>query len=74
MAALEKAAVDPRVEEIEGAGMDAGRVFVHLKPGYIFRADGCHLRSVGSAAELRETMRLIEPCTCETCRPIARAE
>jgi hypothetical protein len=67
MRSLERAAQDSRVEEIEGAGMDAGRVFVHLTDGYIFQMEGTHLRSVGSAAELRAAMADIVPCTCEGC-------
>lgn len=70
MKALEKAALDSRVEEIEGAGMDEGRVFIHLKKGFIFGAgEGAHLKSVGSKAELESTLRTIEPCTCEQCTP-----
>jgi hypothetical protein len=62
MAALRKAAADARVEEVEGEGMDDGRVFIHLAPGYWFgAARGTHTMSVGSAAELRYAMGKIEP-------------
>jgi hypothetical protein len=67
MKALERAASDARVEEIEGAGMDEGRVFIHLARGFWFAVDGCHSRSVGSAAELKDAMQLIAPCTCNDC-------
>lgn len=68
MKSLEKISTDPRIDEIEGAGMDDGRVFIHLKPGYIFKGDGCHLRSVGSATELKDTMSMIAPCDCSECK------
>lgn len=58
---LEKAALDPRIEEIEGNAMDEGRVFLHCASGYWFgpmEGTACH--SVGSAAEVREAMAKIE--------------
>lgn len=62
MATLRKAAADPRVAEIEGEGMDDGRVFVHLADGYWFRPPySQQSRSVGSASELRDALALIEP-------------
>ena len=30
---------DPRVEEIEDGGMDEGRFFIHLKPGFDWNVD-----------------------------------
>lgn len=58
---LEKAAADPRVEEIEGNGMDEGRVFIHLIDGLWFgEMEGTTLKSVGSAAEIKYAMSLIE--------------
>ena len=59
MKTLEKAARDPRVVEIEGNGMDEGRVFIHLRPEYVFYLSECSCRSVGSAAEVRMTMASI---------------
>jgi hypothetical protein len=51
MAALRKAATHPGVEEIEGGGADPGRVFVHLKDGWIVDGYDCHSFSVGVALE-----------------------
>jgi hypothetical protein len=63
--ALERAANDPRVAEIEGGGMDPGRVFVWLAPGFWFRAPyRCSGMSAGSAKDLRYLMGMIEPRTC----------
>ena len=59
MKTLEKAALDPRVVEIEGHGMDEGRVFIHLRPEYVFYLSECSCRSVGSAAEVRMAMASI---------------
>lgn len=67
MKSLERAARDERVDEIEGAGMDEGRVFVHLKRGFYFKNEGCHLKSVGSAVELKDAMFDIRPCACAEC-------
>lgn len=67
MKSLEKAGTDPRIVDIEGAGMDEGRVFLHLKHGFYFKYDGCHLKSVGNAAELRDAMREIDTCVCTDC-------
>lgn len=30
---------DPRIDEIEDAGLDDGRFFVHLKPGFDWNVD-----------------------------------
>lgn len=61
---LEKAAADPRIEEIEGEGMDDGRVFIVLKTGYVFKnspwqSDWTRCHSVGNAAEIRDAMSII---------------
>lgn len=61
MATLRKAATDPRVAEIEGAGMDEGRVFIHLHEGFWFAPYRGGTHSVGSAAEIREALAMIEP-------------
>lgn len=68
IATLRKAALDPRVNEIEGEGMDKGRVFVHFNNGWIHESDGTHSFSAGSAAELRYGMNLMVPCACESCK------
>ena len=47
LAALRKAANHPAVAEIEGGGMDAGRVFIHLKSGWIFDGYDALSASVG---------------------------
>jgi hypothetical protein len=61
VSALRKAAADPRVEEIEGGGMDDGRVFIHLKKGYAFGKgyDTTHSKSVGNAAEVTDALKAI---------------
>ena len=70
MATLRKAALDPRVLEIEGGGMDDGRVFIHLIEGYCFDFDygggpignrplNLHSESVGSAADVRSALSRI---------------
>jgi hypothetical protein len=55
---LQRAAQDARIDEIEGGGMDDGRVFLHLRHGYTFAGEGA-TRSVGSAAELRAALAKI---------------
>lgn len=62
MATLRRAALDPRIAEIEGAGMDEGRVFLHAKPGFRFGAgEGAQCSmSVGSAFDVRRALRLLE--------------
>lgn len=69
MASLRRAAADPRVEEIEGGGMDDGRVFIHLRRGYWFGpCEMTHCYSVGSAAEIRDAFSMIEECHGECCK------
>jgi hypothetical protein len=58
LAALRHAAADQRVQEIEGGGMDPGRVFIHLRPGWHF-GDGNRTQSVGSAVEVIRVLRRI---------------
>lgn len=67
LAALRKVALDPRVDEIEGEGMDEGRVFVHFYSGWIHESDGTHSFSAGSAAELRDEMTSMIKCTGKCC-------
>lgn len=64
---LQRALTDSRVDEIEGAGLDDGRVFIHLKRGYTFTLHEAHSCSVGSAADVREALQYIEPCVCALC-------
>lgn len=61
MHTLTKAACDFRVDEIEGAGMDDGRVFIHLTDGFWFEEYECGSKSVGSAADVRYAMAMIRP-------------
>jgi hypothetical protein len=62
---LIRAAEDPRVAEIEGNGMDEGRVFISLVRGYRFTNwsdapyDHTLSRSVGNAADVRDAMSMI---------------
>ena len=61
LGALHRAAADPRIQEIEGNGMERGRVFLHLHEDYWFgQGTECGTRSVGSAAEIREALESIE--------------
>jgi len=60
MAALRKAALDPRIEEIEGGGADEGRVFIHAKPGWRFTRYDTISASAGSAAELRTVLAMLK--------------
>lgn len=51
---------DPRIEEIENAGMDEGRFFVHLKNGYSWSIDpryACVSKSFGNVRDLRNALR-----------------
>jgi hypothetical protein len=59
--ALRDAARDPRVAEIEGEGMDDGRVFIHLRDGYWFEHYECGSKSVGSAEDVRNALAMIRP-------------
>lgn len=66
---LKQVEQDPRVAEIEGEGMDEGRVFIHLKKGWIDPFPECvHSISVGSAADVRDAMRRIVPCNGPCCK------
>lgn len=47
IAALRKAATHPAVDEIEGGGCDDGRVFIHLKDGWMFEGYDSASASVG---------------------------
>jgi len=52
---------DDRIEEVEGGGCDEGRVFIHLAKGYWFgQYEGTSSRTVGSLAELKYALSLIE--------------
>lgn len=56
---LRKAAQDPRIAEIEGGGMDDGRVFLHASSGWKFEGyDSCS-KSVGSAEEIKTALRML---------------
>lgn len=61
VAALKKlAAEDSRIEEIENAGMDEGRFFVHLKPGFDWKQDPFEVtrtQSFGTVAEARQALK-----------------
>ena len=56
VAALRRAAADPRIEEIEGGALDEGRVFLHTVQGWRFSDYDSRTKSVGSAAELRAAL------------------
>jgi hypothetical protein len=60
VSALRKVARDPRIEEIEGHGMDEGRVFLHLVPGYRFTGYGTTCHSVGNPEEIAWALSLIQ--------------
>ena len=59
MRALVKVAADPRIDEIEGAGMDDGRVFLHLCDEYWFEGYDCGSKSVGDEDDIRYAMSLV---------------
>jgi len=59
LSVLRKAAKHPAVEEIEGCGMDNGRVFLHLRDGFTFGGEGKSI-GVGNAQEVRDALALIE--------------
>lgn len=59
MKALRRAARDPRVREIEGGGLDDGRVFLHLKSGYVFGGYQSASKSVGDAREIEDALSII---------------
>jgi hypothetical protein len=63
VAALTKAVADPRVECVEGEGLDPGRVFIHLRPGFAFANNGnqpgTRTQSVGTAADVQAALRMI---------------
>jgi len=61
MAALRKAALDPRLSAIEGDGaMDEGRVFLYAADGWRFSDYDTVGKSVGSASEIRYALRLLK--------------
>lgn len=49
------------VEDVENEGMDEGRFFVHLKPGYEYPApySGQRTKSFGGVREAREMLRRV---------------
>lgn len=59
MRVLVKVAADPRIEEIEGAGMDDGRVFIHLTEDYWFEEYECGSKSVGDKDDILYALSLI---------------
>ena len=65
MKSLLKAAEDPRIQEIEGWGMDEGRVFICLKDGWVFNDDpnvptnNHRSKSVGNASDIKYAMSLV---------------
>jgi hypothetical protein len=59
LSALRKAAKHPAVEEIEGGGMDDGRVFLHLRDGFTFDGEGRSI-GVGDALEVQQALASIE--------------
>jgi len=63
IAALRKAYNDPRVAEIEGVGVDDGRVLIHLTAGWCFDHPSydTHVKGVGTAVDLRDAMKSIRP-------------
>jgi len=73
LASLQRAALDTRIAEIEGGGLDDGRVFLHLRPGYIFAGYGGVTKSVGTASELRAALQLIEEVPATGPRVVAAA-
>ena len=59
LSALRKAAKHPAVEEIEGWGMDDGRVFLHLRDGFTFGGEGKSI-GVGDAQDVKDALASIE--------------
>lgn len=59
MKSLRNVARDKRVREIEGGGMDDGRVFIHLVSGYVFDGYDSSSKSVGSTSDINHAMSLI---------------
>lgn len=57
--ALQQAINDPRIEEIEGGALDDGRVFLHARAGYVFDGYESRTKSVGSAADVRDALKLL---------------
>lgn len=59
--ALLRFAADYRIAEIEGSGLDSGRVFIHLRSGFRFAHPYLTVTlSAGSVAELKYARSLIE--------------
>lgn len=65
----------PRVDEVEAEGMDEGRFFVHLQPGWKW-ADMArhttaqnveHSRSFGGAVEALQAVKAAISCSCSSC-------
>lgn len=59
MKALQRAAADPRIAEIEGGGLDDGRVLLHAARGWKFDGYDSASKSVGSVKELREALSIL---------------
>lgn len=63
LTALRRARADARVHSIENEGMEEGRVFIHLRPGFGFDLNGCNAptqsKSVGSGAEILRALSAI---------------
>jgi hypothetical protein len=61
MAALRRAALDPRLSAIEGDGaMDEGRVFLYAADGWRFSDYDTVGKSVGSVTEIRAALKLLK--------------
>jgi len=57
--ALDEVRKDPRIADVESEGCDHGRVFIHLRPGYVFAGYDGRSKTVGSSQELREVLSRI---------------
>lgn len=54
-----KIKADPRVDDVEAEGMDEGRFFVHLKPGFDWRTDPQEIRRTCSFGAYRDVVKAL---------------
>ena len=57
--ALRKLRAHPKVDDVEDAGMDEGRFFVHLKPEWDFDIDPWCTRHSESFGNMREALHAV---------------
>ena len=61
--------VDRRIEEVSDERGIGNGYFVYLKPGWAYGGTGeAHCFSEDTIKDIRDSMKLVEPCSCDDCK------